>query len=233
MQAVILAAGEGKRLWPLTEDRPKPMVLVGGRPILEHALETLPEEIDEIILVVGYKQEKIKEYFGDEWQGRRLTYVHQPEPKGTGEALERARPLLREGRFLIMYADDLYHPQDVRDCVQNEDLALLAKETKHPERMGVCITDESGFLQELIEKSDTPPTNVATFGIYVLDHSIFDVQKVFDAKSEHILAPQIGILAKQVPVKVLKARFWHPIGYPEDIEAAEKYVSIPPDQRRN
>ena len=69
MQAVILAAGVGKRLKPLTDDLPKPMVRVNGRPILEYTLSILPKEIDEVILIVGYLKEKIIEYFGDSFKG--------------------------------------------------------------------------------------------------------------------------------------------------------------------
>ncbi|MDP2630181.1 MAG: sugar phosphate nucleotidyltransferase [Candidatus Uhrbacteria bacterium] len=232
MQAVILAAGEGRRLRPLTEDRPKPMVLVGGKPILEHTLATLPEEIDEIILVVGYKQEKIKEYFGNSWAGRKIIYVDQPEPKGNGEAVERARSFLRDGRFIVLFADDLYHPHDVRDCVRDGGLAILAKGTEHPERMGICLTDENGFLKELIEKPEIPPSNLADIGVFVLDHDVFDMPKIL-VKNEHYLTPSIGALAQKRPIKVLSARFWHPIGYPEDVEAAEKYMDIPPEQRSN
>ncbi len=234
MQAVILAAGEGKRLRPLTEDRPKPMVLVGGKPILQHTLDLLPPEIDEIILIVGYKQERIKEHFGNSWKGRKIIYVDQPEPKGTGEAVDRARPFLREGLFMVGFADDLFNPLDIQDCVRDGGMVVLAKEAQHPERMGICLVDENDYLQELLEKPEVPPSNLAnTACCCILGHEIFDMPKIFDQKGEHILPPQIGILAKQIPVKVIRARFWHPIGYPEDVEAAEKYMGIPPEQRSN
>ncbi len=233
MQAVILAAGEGRRLRPLTEDRPKPMVLVGDRPLLEHTLETLPKGINEIILVVGYKQEKIKEYFGDEWRGTRLVYVDQPEPKGTGEALERARPLLDGNPFLMMYADDLFHSDDIALLAASDYPALLVKEHEHPERFGVCDISDDGFLRELIEKPEHPVGNLVNLGPALLHHTIFDMPKVFDARGEHVIAPQIGILAKHTPVKVFTVRFWHSIGYPEDIEKAEHYMNIPPKERRN
>lgn len=232
MQAVILAAGEGKRLRPLTEDRPKPMVLVGGKPILEYTLSILPKEIDEVILVVGYKQEKIKEYFGDEWQGKKLIYVNQPEAKGTGDALERARPFLRPGKFLMLHGDDLFHPEDLSLCVNADELTLLAKETDRPQQMGICFINEQGYLQGIIEKPEVPPSNLANVGVYVLDHDIFDMPKVL-VKDEHYLAPQVGSLSQKKPIKVLAARFWHPIGYPDDVDKAHKHVETPIEERKN
>ncbi len=232
MQAVILAAGEGKRLRPLTEDRPKPMVLVGGKPILEYTLSILPKEIDEVILVVGYKQEKIKEYFGDEWQGRRLIYVDQPEPKGKSEALERTRHLLRAEKFLMLHGDDLFHPEDLSLCVNADELMILAKETDRPEQMGICSVDENGYLTGIIEKPEAPLSNLANVGVYVLNHDIFDIPKTW-VKNEHYLAPQVGALSKKKPIKVLTARFWHPIGYPEDVDRAHGHIETPGDKRKN
>lgn len=224
MQAVILAAGEGKRLRPLTEDRPKPMVPIGDMPILEYTISILPKVIDEVILVVGYKQEKIREHFGEEWKGRKIIYVDQPEPKGTGEALERVRHLLRGEHFMLMFADDLYHPKDLEQCVTHSGMSILVKETEHPERMGVCMLDDSGNLQEIIEKPEVPPSNLANIGVYVLHQEIFNTPKYFDAEGEHVLPPQIGYLSRIRPIKVIRAQFWHPIAYPEDVEKAKELL---------
>lgn len=235
MQAVILAAGEGRRLRPLTEDRPKPMVLVGGKPILEYTLNILPKEIDEVILVVGYKQEKIKEYFGNEFKGKKLFYVDQPEPKGTGEALERTRHLLHGEPFLMLFADDLYHPDDLAILAASDCPAIVVKEKDHPERFGVCKVSEDDFLVGLIEKPENPPGNLVNMGPALLHHDIFDfdIEAPLLPNGESCLPEQISRLAKQRPVRAFRARFWHPIGYPEDIDTAEKYMNIPPNERRN
>lgn len=235
MQAVILAAGEGRRLRPLTEDRPKPMVLVGGKPILEYTLGILPKEIDEVILVVGYKQEKIKEHFGDVWQGVRLMYVDQPEPKGTGEALARTRHLLSGEPFLMLFADDLYHPDDLAILAASDHPAIVVKEKEHPERFGVCKVSEDGFLVELIEKPENPPGNLVNMGPSLLHHDIFDfdIEAPLLPNGESCLPEQIGRLAKQRLVRAFRARFWHSIGYPEDLEEATKYINLPLEERRN
>lgn len=223
MQAIILAAGEGKRLRPLTNDRPKPMIPIGDMPILEYTLSILPKVIDEVIIVIGYKGEKIREHFGSSWGGRKILYVEQPEPKGTGNALECARPLLKGKHFMVVNGDDLYHPKDLEVCVKGSEMTLLVKEAEHPERMGVCLV-AGEYLQGIIEKPKIPPTNLGNIGVYVLHQAIFTTPKVFDSKGEHVLAPQIGELACVMPIKIIKAQFWHPIGYPEDIEKAKELL---------
>lgn len=220
MQAVILAAGEGRRLRPLTEDRPKPMVFIGEMPILEYTMRILPKVIDEVILVVGYKAEKIREHFRSEFLGRKILYVEQPEPKGTGEALERVRHLLRGEHFMLIYGDDLYHSEDMEACVADSEMTILVKEAEHPERMGVCLVEDE-YLKGIIEKPENPPTNLATIGVYVLHEEIFNLPKTIDAKGEHVLSPQVGDLSRVRPIKIVKAQFWHPIGYPEDVEKAK------------
>src|SRR3989344_7915186 len=108
MQAVILAAGEGKRLRPLTLDRPKPMIELLGKPILEHTIENLPSAINELVIVVGYKSEKIKNHFGNNWKGRSIVYVEQNmPPTGTAHALFTARRALKPGRFLSLMGDNI------------------------------------------------------------------------------------------------------------------------------
>ena len=79
MQCVILAAGKGTRLRPLTEKCPKPLVEVGGKTLLDHIVGALPSAVDELIIVTGYKGEMIREYCGKEFYGRKVTYIHQEE----------------------------------------------------------------------------------------------------------------------------------------------------------
>ncbi|MEK7555013.1 MAG: sugar phosphate nucleotidyltransferase, partial [Patescibacteria group bacterium] len=87
MKCIILAAGEGKRLRPLTIDKPKPMVEVLGRPLLHHIIDSLPKEITELVLVVGYKAEAIQKYFGYKFEVLKVTYIRQNRPEGTAHAL--------------------------------------------------------------------------------------------------------------------------------------------------
>ncbi len=232
MQAVILAAGEGKRLRPLTENIPKPLVPVGGRPILEYTLSILPPEIDEVIMVIGYRGDAIVDHFGKSFGKLKLTYVEQPAPLGTGDALRRAAPFLRPGPFLILHADDLYHPQDLINCIRSGP-SILVKENPTPERFGVCLIDKNDRLLGILEKRPSPPTNLVNVGVYFLNHTIFDVPPILLPNGEHNLAEQIGVLAEREPIYITRARFWHPIGYPEDVEKAGQWLLMGDEDRLN
>src|SRR3989338_10703547 len=91
IQAVILAAGKGTRMLPLTETRPKPMQMVAGKNLIEWKLEALPDAVSDVIIVIGHQGELIKEYFGDSWKGRLIRYATQKELNGTAGALWAAR----------------------------------------------------------------------------------------------------------------------------------------------
>ncbi|OGZ35018.1 MAG: hypothetical protein A3A94_02760 [Candidatus Portnoybacteria bacterium RIFCSPLOWO2_01_FULL_43_11] len=108
MQAVILAAGQGIRLRPMTSFIPKCLLKVGKKPILEHTFSQLPNEIHEVIIVVGHLQEQIRKYFGRNFCGRPIRYIEQPEKLGTGHALFICKNSLEDKKFLVMMGDDLY-----------------------------------------------------------------------------------------------------------------------------
>ncbi len=232
MKAVILAAGEGKRLRPFTDSVPKPMIKIGGKPILEYTLDILPREVDEVGLVVGYRRETITKHFGETFGGRKLAYIVQPEPRGTGEALLRARNFLNGEPFLLLYADDLYHPEDLTACVSDTP-TVLVKEHPHPERFGVCMVDDNDRLLGILEKRPDPPTNLVNVGVYFLNKHIFEMPMIRLASGEYNLAEQIGVMSERHNVYVRRARFWHPIGYPEDLDGAERFLRLTPEKRLN
>ncbi|MDE1970317.1 MAG: nucleotidyltransferase family protein [Patescibacteria group bacterium] len=221
MQAVILAGGEGRRLRPLTNDIPKPMVHIAGKPILEYTIRALPKEVSEVVLVVGYKRDVIKTHFGTMFDGRHIVYIEQDAPKGTGHALNLVHPVLRGNEFFLLYADDLYDPYDIAQCLKQTP-SLLVKETSNPERFGVCTIDGDNRLLALYEKVSNPPSNLALIGVHVLNHEIFDIEEVYTPNGESNLSGRIGVWAKTRSIHVVKAGFWHPIGYPEDVQAAEQ-----------
>ena len=106
MYAVILAAGEGMRLRPLTRTRPKPMIPIANRPLLEHVVEAVADAgLEKLVLVVGYKRERIQSHFGDgdDW-GVEITYAVQEKQLGTGHAVEQAEPHV-DGEFVVLNGD--------------------------------------------------------------------------------------------------------------------------------
>lgn len=219
MQAVIMAAGLGTRLRPHTLTTPKPMLSVAGRPILEWTFASLPPDVDEVVLVVNYLKEKISAHFGDSWNGRRVRYVEQTELKGTGDALARCAPLLN-GKFLVMNGDDLYGADDVAAAC-SRDLSILAKATDVPGRFGAFRTDTAGNLVDIIEGADIEAGGLVNAGLYVLDRRFFDYPLVPIRDGAEFGLPQTLVtMAKDHPIAIVKAAFWCPIGYPEDLEKA-------------
>ena len=130
MQAVIMAAGEGTRMRPLTYKTPKPMLLVKGKPLLEWTIGFLPDKVDEVIIIVNYLADQIKNYFGGEWKGKKIKYITQKELNGTGGALHTCKDLVK-GKFLVVMGDDLYYKKDLEDMIK-EQLAILAQEVNDP-----------------------------------------------------------------------------------------------------
>ena len=222
MQAVILAAGKGTRIMPFTCTRPKPMIPVANKPILQHNIEQLFGLVDEIIIIVNYLEDSIRDYFGSEFSGMKIRYIRQDEPLGTGHAVLQAEKLVK-GRFIVMYGDDLYHRDDIKRCLKH-DLCALAKEVDSPERFGVFVV-KGGKVAGLVEKPDKPESNLANTGVYVLDKSIFpilkDVKK--STRGEYELTDALLELSKSKDVFCeAVGRYWIPVGYPFNILEANE-----------
>jgi NDP-sugar pyrophosphorylase family protein len=224
MQCVILAAGKGTRLRPLTDTIPKPLVQVLGKSLLDHIVESLPSSIDELIIVTGYLEEKIREHCGDTFHGRKVTYVHQEEQKGTAHALWLCKDLLK-GRFLFMFADDLHGPGDIARATSYS-RSMLTFTTNTPEKFGIVVRHPDGTLAEIIEKPEHAPSNLASTGVMVLDDNIFKYDPyAIETKGEYYLTNVLQEYARDYPMAVVEQNLWIPIGYPEDIEKAEKILT--------
>jgi NDP-sugar pyrophosphorylase family protein len=225
MKCIILAAGKGKRMQPLTLTTPKPMLKVLGKPLLEHIIDSLPKEISEIILVVGYKKEQIKEYFKDNFRGRTISYIDQAEALGTAHALHLCRPYLKEGeRFMLMFADDLHSPEALKRLLKH-DLAVLVTHHEDPSRFGTVLTDKDGRVIHTEEKPEKPKTDMVVVGVYVLDTRFFTYEMELDERTgEYFIPPIVNRMIKDHKMFVEETDFWHPIGYPEDITTAEEVL---------
>ena len=225
MQAVILAAGLGTRMRPLTYEKPKPMLEVAGKPILARMIEMLPEEVDEVILIVGYKSEMVSAYFGDAWGGRRIVYIEQKELTGTYGALSLAKSRLTPGeRFMLLFADDIYGPEEFKRLLLHP-RTVLVHEVEHPERFGILLVDEEGKIEDMEEKPEHPKSNLAVTGAYLLDHHIFEYEPELHSNGEYYLPPVIMKMIKDYPMHAERASLWVPIGYPEDLARAEEILA--------
>jgi NDP-sugar pyrophosphorylase family protein len=223
MQCVILAAGKGTRLRPLTEKTPKPLVTVAGRPLLDHIAGAVPSAVTEFIIVTGYLGEQIREHCGDKYFGRKVTYVHQEEQKGTGHALWLCKKHIK-GRFLYMFADDIHGADDIANACSFTRSMLVLK-TPTPERFGIVVRHPDGTLAEFVEKPKNAPSNLASTGIFVLDKDIFNYELKTELKGEFYHTDVIKEYAKDYPIAVVEQNLWLPVGYPEDVEKADKFLT--------
>jgi UDP-N-acetylglucosamine diphosphorylase / glucose-1-phosphate thymidylyltransferase / UDP-N-acetylgalactosamine diphosphorylase / glucosamine-1-phosphate N-acetyltransferase / galactosamine-1-phosphate N-acetyltransferase len=222
MQAVILAAGKGTRMRPLTYDIPKPMLKIKNRPTLEYILDVLPDEIDEIVLVINYLGEQIENHFGDNYKGKKITYVRHDELDGTGGAVRCAKDVIR-GKFIVLNGDDLCYKPDIENLVR-EDLAVLGWEVEDPRKYGVIKTDSEGNLADIIEKPNTFDYKLINTGAMALNQDFFNYELVRITEKEFGLPQTLAKMAKDHPVKVLKATYWMSVGCPEDLEKAEQEI---------
>lgn len=221
MKAVILAAGEGIRMRPLTDTKPKPMLKIGEKPLLHHIFDALPNEIDEVILVVGYLGDQIEKYFSKQFGQFKIKYVKQKEKLGTGQALHLCKNILGKDKFLMLYADDLQSKKDLTRCLCYP-LSVLVKEVKDPRRFGVVTVDKNGKILEIVEKPENPLSNLVSTGVKVLDSRIFDYPLIQHPNGEYYITHPLAQLAKDHEIMAVKADFWFPIGYPEDLQKAEE-----------
>lgn len=209
----------------LTDHCPKPLIQVLGKPILQHSVESLPEEITEIVLVVSYLKEQIMELCGTEYFGKKVTYCIQENPAGgTGDALMCTKDVVR-GKFLFLNGDDIYGKDKLQEAVQYDHM-IFGFHSETPERFGVLVPNEDGTLKAIIEKPKNPPSNHINIGGYVLSDSIFNYQVPLSATGELYVTDMVTEYAKDHPVLILEQDLWIPIGYPEDVEKAEAILKV-------
>jgi UDP-N-acetylglucosamine diphosphorylase/glucosamine-1-phosphate N-acetyltransferase len=194
-QAIILAAGEGQRLRPFTVTRPKAMLSIAHKPILQYVVESLARNgIRNIVFVVGYRKEQVYDYMGaGERFGVDITYVTQETQLGTAHALAQARGVA-EDEFLVLPGDNLIEPDTIADFVTMKPEAVLVKRVDDPVRYGVVNMD-CGEVKEIVEKPKVAGSNIVNTGIYALTAGIFEftesVLDIPDALNNMIAAGRV------------------------------------------
>jgi glucose-1-phosphate thymidylyltransferase long form len=232
MDAVVLAAGEGTRLRPLTEDKPKGMVDVAGQPILTHCFESLVElGADRLVVVVGYMKETIIEHYGDEYAGVPITYTHQREQNGLAHALLTAEEHVDDD-FMLMLGDNVFRANlgDVvrRHQEERADAAFLVEEVPIEEagRYGVCDTNQYGEIVEVVEKPADPPSNLVMTGFYTFTPAIFHACHLVQPsdRGEYELSEAVNLLLQSGrTIDAIGLDGWRvDVGYPEDRDEAEQ-----------
>lgn len=234
-KAVILAAGRGTRMGSLTEDLPKPMLPLAGRPIVEHVMERLRGAgFAEFALVVGYRREAMEQYFSGSRAGRGITFLVQEKPDGTGSAARLAREFVAGEDFLLTFGDILSESEDyaamaeklASDC---HALAVAAVRWVDDPWQGAAVYEDAGVVTRIIEKPapGTSATNWNSAGIYCFRSSVFDelARLPLSPRGEYELTTAVASLVARGHVLIHPLRgVWRDIGRPEDLALAQREV---------
>ena len=184
MKAIVLAAGEGKRMLPLTLTLPKPLLLIGGKTVLDYIFGAFPEEITEAVMVVRYLGEKIKAHCGEVFHGRPVRYAEGSE-KGNAFSFLAAKPYVdKNERVMVLYADEIPSAENMKKCLSHE-YSWLCKETARPKAAGVVKLRADGTIEEIVEKSENPPSHLAAIGLMVLPGKVFYYEPVRNLNGEY------------------------------------------------
>lgn len=243
MKAVVLAAGEGVRLQPVTLTRPKHLIKVGGKPILEHCLRALKScGIDEIVLVVHYMADVIRDYFGDgQSLGLKVEYVEQKEVLGTGNAVGIVEPFVGDD-FLLVYGDLLFTVEAVKKVVglheKEKPVATMAVvSVENPEGYGMVEVDD-GYVKGIVEKPsrEDASSNLANAGMYVFSKEIFGKVRETSAsvRGEWEVTDAISLLfreGKRVLAVEISRDDWFDVGRPWDLLEANRWALLRMDHR--
>ncbi|MBD3310126.1 NTP transferase domain-containing protein [Candidatus Woesearchaeota archaeon] len=223
---VILAAGKGTRMRPITEEVPKALIEVAGKPFLHWLLRTIQKAgYDDIGIVVGYKKEMISEFLEEE--GFEATLIEQKEQKGTGHAVFQAEDFAGGKDFVVVMGDNLYSRCDLSGINKDDSYCYVAGyEHDDPSRFGVLVVEE-GKLVRIHEKPKEFVGRLINTGLYKFTSEIFEVLKniKLSERGEYELTDAINILAEQGKVKVLRlADFWKDFGKIDDIEEVNNFL---------
>ncbi len=231
MKALILAAGKGVRLRPITETRPKPLIPIACKPLIEWQLNALARinSIDEVIIVYSYLGEHVKKYIKNKEYSFRITFIDQGEELGTGDAVVKGVENLDLGEeVLILYGDIFLSDWSVlEDIVKQEHDLIVATEVDDPKQYGVLIV-ENNMFKGVIEKPENPPSRLINAGIYklhvkdILEHSDIPFSSRGEKEFTDIIT-RIGS-EKEIHVYVLSNTKWIDIGLPWNVLEANKYV---------
>lgn len=237
---MVLAAGRGRRLNPLTNTRPKPMVPVANRPLLEHVVEACRDAgVDDLVFVVGYRRDRIQTYFGDgdDW-GVDVEYVVQEKQLGTGHALKQASPELEDERFLVLNGDSIVSPDLVErmsEVADKEDVVAVSRSDR-PTDYGV-VEVEDGYLKSIKEKPLETRSETVNAGVYGFGRGILDLlPETPDEHGEMNLTAAVSELLDEGEVRAVSAESWTDVSHlwdvvevnAEALETAEKDVETEP-----
>ncbi len=210
MQAVVLAAGEGYRLRPFTANKPKVMLKIANKPILEYVVEALAKAgIRDIVIVVGYRKTRVMDYFGDgkNWNVR-IRYAVQEQQLGTAHALKQAEELV-SGEIVVLAGDNIV---DSKTIEKLESWTLAYKVSEEATKYGVLVV-EDGKVKRIVEKPKEPVSNLVNIGVYRLTSEVFE----WIGDRRDLVEVINAMIAGGYEFRCVEADFWVDVVYPWDV----------------
>ncbi len=229
MKALLLAAGEGTRLRPLTSNTPKPLLTVAGRPFLTHAIDALKEAgVEEVVIVTGFRGDRIRSHYRNgEGTGVSIRYLEQKERKGTAHAIGRAEGMM-DGPFFCLAGDVLVERGDLvamRERYESEGVSVMAAaKAEDPSRFGV-IEAEGGRMLRIAEKPESPRSDLINASIYLFDPGIFPHIRDtgLSARGEYEITDSLSAMSAAEGVAVHQLRGpWMDVGQAWDLLKANE-----------
>jgi bifunctional UDP-N-acetylglucosamine pyrophosphorylase/glucosamine-1-phosphate N-acetyltransferase len=222
MQTVILAAGQGTRMRPLTDTTPKPMLPVADRPLVAHTADAAVDAgASELVIVVGYEAEAVRDYFGETYREVPVTFAVQETQAGTADAVRAAREYL-DGEFAVLNGDNLYDRESIDELFANGP-AIAAQSVDDPSNYGVLSTD-GDRVTGIVEKPAEPPTNLANAGAYVFPDEArewLDVPR--SERGEHELTDVVAEVIAAGDVTAVEIERWLDVGRPWELLEANEW----------
>lgn len=217
MKAVILAAGKGERMRPLTLTTPKPLLEIQGKKIIDYVFDALPSEVDEVIVVVKYLGDKMKEHLGFEYKGRKVHYVEGSE-QGNALGFLASRPYFKNGeRLFIIHGDEPQRRVEIDACLERQ-FAWVCARVPDPTKVGVATIAPDGRITEVIEKPAAPKTNWSAMGTILVDTEIFKYEPKLHTNGEYHISSMLDQFLKDHPVYMVEGKERPPLRSLEDLE---------------
>lgn len=224
MKCVILAAGEGKRMHPLTYTRPKVMLPIANKPLLEYSLlNAIGAGFKEFIFVVSYKSEMVRNYFGngEKWNIA-IDYMNQGEPKGTAHAIGIVEKFVDD--FIVLCGDTIFGEDDIKNISKKKNSIGLFK-VENPKEYGV-VESKNDKVVKIYEKMNEPFTNVINAGIYHFSKEVFEyIRKTNKSlRGEYEITDTLNMMAKKVGIHSVMLKQWRDVVYPWHLLDANEEV---------
>ncbi|NDJ86463.1 MAG: glucose-1-phosphate thymidylyltransferase, partial [Chloroflexi bacterium] len=236
MKGLILSGGKGTRLRPLTYARAKQLIPVANKPVLFRVIEAIRDAgIREIGIVIGDTGPEVRETVGDgsQFGDVEITYIPQDAPLGLAHAVKISEPFLGDERFVMFLGDNVIQggiSTLIRDFENHPEWnsQIVLKRVPEPQNFGVAVLSSDGSIDYLVEKPQSPPSDLALVGIYMFDANIFEAVKAIkpSARGELEITDAIQWLTRNgyVVFPHVHEGWWIDTGKADDMLEANSYV---------